>query len=279
MIGIERQHIRWAVPLYLLQLLGSVLVGIRVYRGLSADLDSSVLTRQLESGFDIVVLQDMIRASGAWIRGLTLMVWIVLSVYILLYWWWQATYLKSADSHDGLRSQWVTSLRNIPLIATLSIVSVCLYVVSASVCVLLPALMLGDPTQMISERPWVLGTTAGLILWIICCIAIYLPMQVSKYLLVTKKVKGPWQAVMSGVVLSWSIKGYHLKIIGIAIITTLLISILGHTIGQDRGASLWVVVISTLVAQQVLLYARCVLRAWLLDRLTDVDADQLPSIA
>lgn len=262
---VRRQHISWGARLYLLQLVVGIGVGTIVYNGLAHDLGSSLALDRLARGYDRAIIDDWIREYSHWLRHLQPLAALMILAYLTAYCWWLTAYLRSAHTREMLPAFW-SALSKVAIASILTIVGI---VSIAALCLAVPLLVLGDPTQQVSERPYVLSMIAALIVAVTCSISIWIPMLIAKYQLATRPGLTIYQAILQGWQQSWMARGRQLRVILTAMLILVGLSVLGHLAGIDRGAPSWVYLTLVILIQQAILLARAISRAWAIDLLTD----------
>lgn len=251
---IKRPIVRWGLRLYLWQ----ALVGIAAYVIVYQLLVDSLPPASLDGKISAEAWSDWWRKSSGDFVGVVPMVIGIGIVYLGGYWYWLSRYFY-ALAKTTARLSWLK----------LSITGLLQLLVSLLLIALpglLVATLLGDPTEAVSERPFLQGITGASILGTALAVAIGVPLVRTKYLLASTDI-GLWAAIKDGYNYSSQRSRRHLGIVLTTLLVTVVLLWISSRLSSIGSSSIALIILSIVLYQTVML-ARCMLRSWTIYKLS-----------
>lgn len=249
----DRFVIRWGILLYNWQLVfgALTLVGTYLffYHSLAMTIPPDGLSQEL--------LGDWWRHEQGGLWRLVPLLAIVIVVYMIGYWYWLMRYLQALAGS--------TRSKAFPWIALIGILQLLVSAILIVVPILLALVIHGDPTQTFSERPFVISVGVALFVGVTLVVTIGVPLVRAKLLLASSAIALP-SSIRHGFSYSWQRKGWQLYVMVFAIVVTAVLWWLGTLLPSLSAPVLWRS-IAVVIAYQALSLSRCVLRAWVVERL------------
>ena len=251
--GFSKAKLHWRELgfMYICQLVLSAIVGVVMYTILNTHIGQSAELEKLANGFNRSVFMDMIYQNDGVFSPVFSLGSIILIVYILSLLLLKGGYLTNVRKQEvGIMPMIKNGLKNYLPFLGYSIFSLIVLVVLSLLVIIPFQKIVGDPlVTFYSEKPFVWSVIGISIIVLLITTLIYGFSALCKYGFLAKKSFG------AGLIFAFSaIKSNVFKILRVMVTLVSLhiaIGYLYYIVMCDRGASSWVVVILSIVIQQM----------------------------
>jgi hypothetical protein len=228
------------------------MLGLAIYALAHYYLIDSLPAASLDGSLTSEVLSDWWRTASSDLSSHITKLALIAVVYLLGYWYWLSKYLQDISSTSAAWA-WMR-------LALLGVLQLVLTLILIAAPCLLVVIALGDPTQAVSERPFILGVTGASIVGTALAVAIGVPLVRTKYLLSSTDIR-LWAAIKDGYTYSLAHSSRHQIVIVTAMVLSIVLWWVSSKVPSINGHSTGLVLLVAILYQAVMI-ARSLVRAW-----------------
>jgi hypothetical protein len=259
-----RQYWPIALTVYAIELALVLTVGLQVYQVLEASIGSSLEVQKLTNGYDFTVFTDFLKVHGASITPLLgqlrwlILLWLLVSVFLQGGMLWTVT---ARPEHNKMSGFWSHCSRYFFPFLGIGVFFLALALISGA-ALLLPTLSNFETiiANSESEKTLVFRILAGLIVWALVLILLYIWAIQSRIVYIRWQDNGIWKAIRGGFTRTWRMLGRNLAIVLTALTVMACIGFYYNHLALLVGSQNGIALIGLFLLQQVFSIFRTFLR-------------------